>query len=177
MGVVKLRHGFSRRRPGSRRDSMSLRSTRSVGIALITFAIPAHAQLYSGGASNSISVNGDAEVRVVPDEVMLTLGVETFDKVLKVSKKMNDERVTKTIAAAKSHGIAAEQIQTDYIGIEPRYQNYDVSSTLESSFGYWSSYGSWWNHYGSGVMQNVVQNMGGASVSTDNTLAPGQIAI
>jgi uncharacterized protein len=237
---------------------MSLRSTLSVGIALLTFAIPAHAQLYSGGASNSISVNGDAEVRVVPDEVMLTLGVETFDKVLKVSKKMNDERVTKTIAAAKSHGIAAEQIQTDYIGIEPRYQNYDVSSTLlgyvvrktivirlkdlskfeellsdaleagvthvhgvefrttelrkyrdearklalkaaqekaellageagrnvgkalsigESSFGYWSSYGSWWNRYGSGVTQNVVQNMGGASVSTDNTLAPGQIAI
>jgi len=41
--------------------------------------------LYSGG-SNSISVNGEAEVRVVPDEVILTLGVETFDKVLKASR-------------------------------------------------------------------------------------------
>jgi uncharacterized protein len=230
---------------------MRLISTLFVVIALSTFAIPAHAQ-------NSISVNGEAEVRVVPDEVILTLGVETFDKVLKVSKKLNDDRIAKTIAAAKSHGIAPEHIQTDYIGIEPRYQNYEVYNTLlgyvvrktvvirlrdlskfeelltdaidagvthvhgvefrttelrkyrdearklalkaarekaellageagrtvgkalsigESSFGYWSSYGSWWGRSGPGAMQNVVQNMGGASVSTDNTLAPGQIAI
>jgi uncharacterized protein len=228
-------------------------------IVLFTCSISARAQIIPSAGSNSISVNGEAEVRVVPDEVVLTLGVETFDKLLKPAKSLNDERIKKTIAVAKGYGIAAEHIQTDYISIEPRYQNYDVSKDLlgyvvrktvvirlkdiskfetlladaleagvthvhgvefrttelrkhrdearrlalkaaqekaallanevgrkvgkalsigESSFGYWSSYGSGWgNRYGGGMAQNAVQNMGGATVCSDNTLAPGQIAI
>ncbi|MGD9365498.1 MAG: SIMPL domain-containing protein [Desulfobacteraceae bacterium] len=39
-----------------------------------------------------ITVTGDAEVRVVPDEVLLTLGVETWDKDLNIAKqKMTNE--------------------------------------------------------------------------------------
>ena len=228
-------------------------------IALFTVSIPVPAQIATIGGSNSISVNGEAEIRVVPDEVALTLGVETFDKILKSAKSLNDERIKKTIAVAKGYGILAEHIQTDYIGIEPRYQNYDLTKDLlgyavrktvvirlkdiskfedllsdaleagvthvhgiefrttelrkhrdearklalkaarekaellanevgrklgkalsigELSFGYWSSYGSGWgNRYGSGMSQNVVQNIGGASMGSDSTLAPGQIAI
>jgi uncharacterized protein YggE len=66
----------------------------------------------------------------VPDEVILTLGVETFDKVLKVAKSLNDERVKKTISIAQGYGVPAEYIQTDYINIRPRYQNYDIASQL-----------------------------------------------
>ncbi len=228
-------------------------------IVLFTCSVSAWAQITPAAGSNSISVNGEAEVRVVPDEVVLTLGVETFDKLLKPAKSLNDERIKRTIAAAKGHSIAAEHIQTDYISIEPRYEQGDVargllgyvvrktvvirlkdiskfedllSATLEagvthvhgvefrttelrkhrdearrlalkaaqekaallanevgrkvgkalsigeSSFGYWSSYGSWWgNRYGGGMSQNVVQNMGGAAVGSDSTLSPGQIAI
>jgi uncharacterized protein len=52
-----------------------------------------------------------------------------------------------------------------------------VISIAEASYGYWSSYGSWWgNRFGSAT-QNVVQNFGGASVTHDTTLAPGQISI
>jgi uncharacterized protein YggE len=66
----------------------------------------------------------------VPDEVILTLGVETFDKVLKSAKSLNDERIRKTISVAIVHGVPGEYIQTDYIGIEPRYQNGDLSLNL-----------------------------------------------
>lgn len=89
---------------------------------LFTLSIPAHAQFITNSGTNSISVNGEAEIRVAPDEVILTLGVETFDKILKSAKSLNDERIKKTISIAKDYGVPAEYIQTDYIGIEPRYE-------------------------------------------------------
>jgi uncharacterized protein YggE len=227
---------------------------------LFTVSISAQAQYYARMMDpNSITTNGEAEVRVVPDEVKLALGVETYDKVLKVSKTLNDDIIKKTIASAKNAGIPDKYIQTDYIRIQPEYKyDYSVSSGVvgysvrrtimitlkeitkfedvltaalesgvshvhgvefrttelrkhrdearrlalraakekaellareagrplgkmssvgESSFGYWSSYSSWWgNRYGSAT-QNSVQNIGGASIDSDSTLSPGQIAI
>ncbi len=70
-----------------------------------------------------VSVTGEAEVRVVPDEVVLTLGIETHDNQLAVAKSQNDAIVQKVLALATEYGIAPEHVQTDYIGIEPRYPN------------------------------------------------------
>lgn len=70
-----------------------------------------------------ITVTGDAEVRVVPDEVILTLGVETWDKNLAKAKKQNDDIVAQVLALATEHGVAPEHVQTDYVSIEPRYRN------------------------------------------------------
>jgi len=70
-----------------------------------------------------ITVTGDAEVRVIPDEVILTLGVETWDKDLDVAKGQNDKIVAKALALASDYGIDPAHIQTDYVNIEPRYRN------------------------------------------------------
>jgi uncharacterized protein len=70
-----------------------------------------------------ITVTGEAEVRVVPDEVILTLGVETWDKNLDTAKRRNDEIVKKVLALAAGYDIPPEHVQTDYIGIEPRYKD------------------------------------------------------
>jgi uncharacterized protein YggE len=101
-----------------------------VSVALVAvFALSswAKAQSASGqpasGQPRLITVTGDADVRVVPDEVILTLGVETWDKNMDIAKRQNDEIVTKVLALATDHGIAPEHIQTDYISIEPRYRN------------------------------------------------------
>jgi uncharacterized protein YggE len=75
-------------------------------------------------------VNGGAEFRVVPDEVLLSLGVETFDKVLRSSKSLNDDRIKRAIAVARSFGVPGEYIQTDYIGIEPKYHRSDITQEL-----------------------------------------------
>jgi len=79
-----------------------------------------------------ISVTGEAEVRVVPDEVILTLGVETWDKDLKTAKNQNDKIVNSVLALAGRYGIPSEHVQTDYIGIEPRYRNgyYEASDFI-----------------------------------------------
>jgi len=70
-----------------------------------------------------ITVTGEAEVRVVPDEVVLTLGVETNDKDLKAATEANDRVVAKVLALASQYGIEPQHVQTDYIGIEPRYRD------------------------------------------------------
>ena len=41
----------------------------------------------------TISVSGDAEIRVVPDQVQVSLGVISVDKALSKAKSLNDERI------------------------------------------------------------------------------------
>jgi hypothetical protein len=72
-------------------------------------------------ASRQVSVTGEAEVRVVPDEVVLTLGIETHDNQLAVARTHNDTIVKRVLAVAGEFGIPPEHVKTDYIGIEPRY--------------------------------------------------------
>ena len=76
-----------------------------------------------GPAPRTITVTGDAEVKVPPDQVILTLGVETWDKVLATAKQRNDEILTRTLKVAEDHGVAPQHIQTDYMSIEPRYSS------------------------------------------------------
>lgn len=68
-----------------------------------------------------ITVTGDAEVRVVPDEVILTFGAETCDKNLGAAKSQNDNCVKKVLALAKKYKIDPKYVQTDHISIEPSY--------------------------------------------------------
>ena len=82
-----------------------------------------------------ITVIGEAEVRVAPDEVILTLGVETIDVELKKAKDENDQRVAKIIAVAKNLGVEEKHIQTDHISIEPRYEH--KYSEDRRFIGYW----------------------------------------
>ena|SRR5258708_29494870 len=74
--------------------------------------------------NGSIVVTGEAQVNVVPDKVVITLGVETSDKVLANAKSDNDQRIARILALTKSLDIAPENVQTDYISVEPRYENY-----------------------------------------------------
>jgi uncharacterized protein YggE len=70
-----------------------------------------------------ITVTGDADVRVVPDEVILTLGVETWDENLDVAKQENDARVERLLALAARYAIQPQHVQTEHLSIEPRYRD------------------------------------------------------
>jgi uncharacterized protein YggE len=71
-----------------------------------------------------ITVTGDAEVRVPPDEVIITLGVETWDKSLPKAKKENDNRIKRVLELAKKYKIEPKHFQTDHISIDPQYEPY-----------------------------------------------------
>jgi uncharacterized protein YggE len=81
-------------------------------------------------AQQTISVTGDAEIKVVPNQVVLSLGVEVHAKALADARQDNDKRVRNIRAAASQAGIDPKDIQTDFIqlgmeyeadGITPRY--------------------------------------------------------
>lgn len=110
-------------------------NARRLGVVavLVLIALSSSAQIALTGRSGEdvISVNGESEVRVVPDEVVLSLGVETFNAALRTAKSMNDDRIQKTIAAARNLAVQASQMQTDYVGIEPKYEQGDIARTLQ----------------------------------------------
>lgn len=68
-----------------------------------------------------INVSGSAEVKVAPDEVDLSVGVETRQESLGEAKRQNDERVSKALDFLRHNGVKDKDIQTDYIIIEPVY--------------------------------------------------------
>ena len=93
-------------------------------LSMVVFGITAWAQdTTEVKETGQISVTGEAEIRVVPDEVILTLGVETWDKNMGIAKGQNDAIVARVFALADDHGIAPEHVQTDYVSIEPRYRS------------------------------------------------------
>ncbi|WP_028582170.1 SIMPL domain-containing protein [Desulfogranum japonicum] len=85
---------------------------------LLQFSSPVFAQEQN---PRLITVTGSAEVMVVPNEVILTLGVENRNKELGAAKMENDKRVQKVINVAQKHHIDQKYIKTDYINIEPQY--------------------------------------------------------
>jgi uncharacterized protein len=69
-----------------------------------------------------ITVTGEATVNVVPDKIIASFGIETWDTDLTAAKKMNDDILKKALASIRDCGIAEEKVQTDNLFIEPRYK-------------------------------------------------------
>jgi uncharacterized protein YggE len=233
--------------------------------ALALIATPAAGQpglrVADDPSRRTIAVSGEAELRVPPDEVVLTLGVETFDASLQAAKNDNDARVAAVIRAARARGVPEQRVKTDYFVAQPRYDDRthgevrvvgfivrksivitlrdmaafeplladalgagathihgidfrvtrlrayrDSARTLavdaarekaqalagrlgqrlgepisinEGANGWYSGYGQEWGSRGSGMTQNVVQNVsgGGETASVEGPTTPGQVAV
>jgi uncharacterized protein len=73
-----------------------------------------------------INVSGSAEVKVAPDEIRLSVGVETRDQNLDVARQQNDERIAHALAFLKDAGVKDKDVQTDFISVVPDY-DYNIS--------------------------------------------------
>ena len=80
-----------------------------------------------GPAKPLISVSGSAEIKVVPDEIYLTVGVDTRDKDLQEAKQRSDDHVSGALAFLKQKGVEDKDVKTDYISIQPVYSRDDES--------------------------------------------------
>ena len=110
--------------------SLFLAIGATFSLFLTTF-VPRHSNTYNGG---TIAVTGEAAVMVPPDEVTLTLGVETWHVELSTAKKRNDARTEDIIDVARKYGVEDKDIQTDHISIEPRYRDGYYREDLEGYF-------------------------------------------
>ena len=73
-----------------------------------------------------IMVNGEAVVKVEPDQIIITFGVETWDNDIMIAKQKNNDIMKKAMAVIKDFKIPDADVQTDYLSVEPRYDdNYD----------------------------------------------------
>ncbi|HVT91077.1 MAG TPA: SIMPL domain-containing protein [Tepidisphaeraceae bacterium] len=74
-------------------------------------------------SNRSISVSGDAVVWAVPDEVIVNVGIETFDGNLDAAKSKNDVAMQRLLAAIKELKVDEKQIQTADLEFEIHYRN------------------------------------------------------
>ncbi len=79
------------------------------------------AQVVVGANQNTISVTGDAEVKVVPDRANVYLGVESRSKDMAAASSSNDASVRQVIAAVRALGVDSSDIQTDFFHVEIVY--------------------------------------------------------
>jgi uncharacterized protein YggE len=105
---------------------MKVKALLNVIALLLALALPASAA-DDKPEPRLITVTGEAEVLVVPDEVVFDLTVQTLNKELRVAKAQTDERLKKLIELTRRYNVEARDVQTDYIKLEPRYRGNDES--------------------------------------------------
>lgn len=95
-------------------------------LLLIIGAAPLVAVSQNATPPPLITVSGRAEVRVQPDEVAFTLGVESVDKDMLTAKKRTDDSVREVLAIARRNDVKPADVQTSQISVQPKYNTDDL---------------------------------------------------
>lgn len=85
-------------------------------------AISAASQSGSTATERTITVTGTADVFVVPDEVHITVGIETRNSDFQEAKSENDKNSARVIEITRKYGIDQKYVQSDYIRTYPYYE-------------------------------------------------------
>jgi uncharacterized protein YggE len=96
-------------------------------LLLVISPSPARAAADDKPDPRLITVTGEAEVLVVPDEVVFDLTVQSLNKDLRAAKAQTDERLKRLLDLTRRYNVAAKDAQTDYVKLEPRYRGNDES--------------------------------------------------
>ena len=92
-------------------------------IGLLLFLLAAGAYAAEDKPTRTLSVTGTAEVNVAPDICYLSFGVQTRDpKSATAAYKANAGQMDAVIAAVKTAGIPAKDIQTANLNLAPQYR-------------------------------------------------------
>ena len=96
-------------------------------------SLQAFGQIYghNNSGKQTFRSSGDAILRIQPDQVVLSLGIESRGKDLILTKKENHDRLSASLKYCQDNGIPDKYIQTDYIRIKPHYE---YSSSVNIDF-------------------------------------------
>lgn len=111
---------------------LTARTAATALLLLSLAAAPARAQ--EKPEQRHVTVAGEAEVNVAPDEVVFDVTLQSFGKELKTAKAEVDGRLKGLIGLARKHGVAESDTQTDYVKVEPRFKGGNDTKTF---LGYW----------------------------------------
>jgi uncharacterized protein YggE len=76
-------------------------------------------------------VTGESSIYVTPDEVIISVGVETFDRLLDKATESNDVLSRKLLAAIKEAGIEDKHLQTDNLEVSIDYHNEGAAKGID----------------------------------------------
>lgn len=99
-----------------------MRNRLALFAALILLNLAPAASAQEKHQPRLITVTGEAEMRVVPDEVFFDLSVQTFHRDLKTAKAQTDERLKTLMELTRRYNVAPNDVQTDYVSVQPRYR-------------------------------------------------------
>ena len=97
-------------------------------LCLLLFLLPLSAQ----PNQDRLTVTGDAEIKVAPDRVVISVGVESRGPQLTAAKSRNDTAIAAILAVTVKEQVAAADVQTDFIEISPVYQSRDSAESREN---------------------------------------------
>jgi uncharacterized protein len=83
-----------------------------------------------------ITVTGQAEILVVPDEVAFNLSVVTMEKELPLAQAKNDQIVKTLLALARQYQIPPTLVQTDHIALTKTYSDEELTKKPSVFLGY-----------------------------------------
>lgn len=83
-----------------------------------------------------ITVTGQAEVMVVPDEVTYSLRAVTMEKELATAQAKNDQIVKALLALGRQYQIPPIQVQTGYIAVTQRFTDEEATKKPPVFLGY-----------------------------------------
>lgn len=88
---------------------------------LLLLALPLSAAARQKDAQPLITVSGQAELRVPPDQAVIDLEVERLDKDIDAARRQADDSVTQILALARRYGVSQQDVKTNYITVGMKY--------------------------------------------------------
>jgi hypothetical protein len=73
----------------------------------------------------TISVAGEAEIKVTPDRVVIIVGIEKIDSVMAKAKKFSDTATKNAIDGAHKNGISDSDISSEFFNVQPNHRYQD----------------------------------------------------
>jgi len=108
-----------------------MRHLLSFGILLFTLVLFSSAARADEPPPRVINTTGESTVYVQPDEVVVNVGVETFNKNLSESKAANDEASKRLLKAIRDLGVEDKYIQTDVLQVQIEYPSGGIKNGIE----------------------------------------------
>lgn len=88
---------------------------------ILAIALPAAGPAAAQGETPTLTVSGEGSVRAVPDIATIRLGVVTDGKTASEALAANSASAARMIETLKAGGVAAKDIQTGQLSVQPRY--------------------------------------------------------
>jgi uncharacterized protein YggE len=109
-----------------------------VGLLLLAGCQRATAQEQSQSelASRTIQLSGAGRVDAAPDVAVLRLGVQTEAEQASGALTQNSQQMQAVIDALKEGGVETQDIQTQFISLQPRYQEPRTANEARKLIGY-----------------------------------------